>query len=84
MRPMKLKALSLLQIAQQIGEKSALHPIHAHVELIATSRRRNRVGSRLLLSRRVKREERDELPRFKIEAFQLLYSEFKMETCGRF
>ena len=70
MRSVNLKALSHLEIAQQIGEEPAVHPIDAHVELVATGRRCDGVGPGLVLPHRVKGQERDELPRLEIELFQ--------------
>ncbi len=84
MRPMKLKTLTHLEIAQQVGEEPALHPIHAHVESISVGRRCDGVRPGLLLAGRVNSQEGNKLSRLKIKLFHPLYRKFKMETCGRF
>jgi hypothetical protein len=81
---MKLKALALLKIAQQIGEEPTLDTIDAHVKLVCAGRRCDGIGSGLVLAHGVKSQERNELARLEIELFQLLYREFKMETSGGF
>jgi hypothetical protein len=81
---MEFKALPHLEIAQQIGEKPTLHPIHANIELVSARRGGDRVGPRLVLPHRVNRQERHELPRLEIELIESLCGEFKMETSGGF